>query len=113
MRFINDIRKQFSTNKMETYPFSSIYWHKIYLPYIKRIKVVKPLNYMPFIKSEAMEFLQKEYDWKPNWNDLRRSEGELRGQDCRRGGRGHSRLPDVYAASGVCRRGRHRSQGCG
>jgi len=62
---INDIRKRFGTNKMESYPFSSIFRHKIYLRYIKGVKVVKPLNYFPFIKSEAMSFLEKEYEWKP------------------------------------------------
>lgn len=62
---INDIRKKFCTNKLETYPFSSIYRHKIYLRYIKGVKVVKPLNYMPYIKSEAMSLLEKEYGWKP------------------------------------------------
>ena len=62
---INDIRKRFVSNKMESYPFSSIFRHKIYLRYIKGVKVVKPLNYFPFIKSEAMAFLEKEYDWKP------------------------------------------------
>ena len=61
---INDIRKRFCTNKMETYPFSSIYRHKVYLRYIKGVKVIKPLNYMPYNKEQAMETLEKEYGWK-------------------------------------------------
>ncbi len=61
---INDIRKRFCTNKMETYPFSSIYRHKIYLRYIRGVKVVKPLNYIPYKKEEAMQTLEKEYGWK-------------------------------------------------
>ncbi|TLU85999.1 MAG: N-acetyl sugar amidotransferase [Chlorobium sp.] len=65
MTQINDIRKRFGTMEMESYPFSSIYRHKIYLKYLKGVRVVKPLNYMPFIKQEALEFLEKEYDWKP------------------------------------------------
>lgn len=65
MVHINDIRKQFGTNKMETYPFSSVFWHKIYLKYIKGINVEKPLNYMPFVKADALALLEKEYDWKP------------------------------------------------
>ena len=65
MVHINDIRKKFGTNKMETYPFSSIFWHKIYLRYVKGVKVVKPLNYMTFIKADALAFLENEYGWKP------------------------------------------------
>jgi N-acetyl sugar amidotransferase len=65
MVHINDIRKKFGTNKMETYPFSPIFRHKIYLRYLKGVNVIKPLNYMPFIKKEALLLLQKEYGWKP------------------------------------------------
>lgn len=64
MKQINDIRKQFGSNKMETYPFSSIFRHKIYLKYLKGVHVVKPLNYMPFFKEEALNLLEKEYGWK-------------------------------------------------
>ncbi|MBU2494628.1 MAG: N-acetyl sugar amidotransferase [Bacteroidetes bacterium] len=62
---INDIRKRYGTSQMETYPFSSIFRHKIYLRYLKGVKVVKPLNYIPYIKSDAMKLLEKEYNWKP------------------------------------------------
>lgn len=65
MVHLNDIRKQFSTNPMKTYPFSSIFRHKFYLRYIKGVKVVKPLNYRPYIKAEALAMLEKEYGWKP------------------------------------------------
>ena len=62
---IRDILNRFGTIKMETYPFSSIFRHKIYLRYIQGVQVVKPLNYMPYIKAEAMKFLENEYGWKP------------------------------------------------
>lgn len=65
MSQINDIRKQFGTNKMETYPFSSVFRHKIYLKYIRNVNVVKPLNYMPYFKEEALNLLEREYGWKP------------------------------------------------
>lgn len=65
MSQINDIRKKFSTNKMESYPFSSVFRHKIYLKYIKGINVIKPLNYIPFNKETALTLLEKEYNWKP------------------------------------------------
>lgn len=65
MSQINDIRKKFGTVNMESYPFSSVLWHKFYLRYFKGIKVVKPLNYMHYIKAEALDMLEKEYGWKP------------------------------------------------
>ena len=65
MALIKDIRKKFGTIPLKTYPFSSVLRHKIYLRYIRGIEVVKPLNYAPYIKDEAMNFLNKEYDWQP------------------------------------------------
>ena len=64
MSFINDIRKKFSTNPMKTYPWSNIYYHKIYLKYFKKIEVVRPLNLMPYNKLTAMDLLESEYQWK-------------------------------------------------
>lgn len=65
MSQINDIRKRFGSIKMESYPFSSIYRHKIFLKYLRGISVVKPLNYIPYYKEEALALLEKEYGWKP------------------------------------------------
>lgn len=65
MRFINDIRNRFCQTKMETYPFSSVFNHKIYLKYIKNVNVLRLLNYMPFNVEEAKTILSEEYGWKP------------------------------------------------
>lgn len=65
MAQINHIRKNFVDNPLKTYPFSSVLRHKFYLRYIRRVKVIKPLDWMPYIKSEAMDFLQSEYGWRP------------------------------------------------
>lgn len=65
MRQLRDILNQFGSIPMKTYPFSSILRHKIYLKYIRGINVVKPLNYRPYIKQEAMDFLESEYGWTP------------------------------------------------
>jgi len=65
MVHLDDIIHRFGTVKMKTYPFSSIFKHKIYLRYIRGVKVIRPLNYMPYIKADALKMLEKEYDWKP------------------------------------------------
>lgn len=65
MTQINDIIRQFGTVKMKTYPFSSIFRHKFFLRYIKGLKVVRSLNYMSYIKADALKLLEAEYGWKP------------------------------------------------
>jgi hypothetical protein len=65
MSQINDIIGRFGTVPMRTYPFSSVFRHKLYLRYLKGVKVFKPLNLVPFKKKGAMETLEKVYGWKP------------------------------------------------
>lgn len=65
MAQINDIISRFGTVKMESYPFSSVFRHKLYLRYIKQVRVVKPLNYRPYVKQDALHLLQQVYGWKP------------------------------------------------
>jgi N-acetyl sugar amidotransferase len=65
MSQIRDIMKRFGTVPMSTYPFSSVFRHKIYLRYVRRLRVVKALNYMPYNKESALKLLESEYGWKP------------------------------------------------
>lgn len=60
-----DIIKKFSRNNLANYPFSSIWYHKLYLPYIKGIKVFKPLNFVEYKKEDVITFLENEYGWVP------------------------------------------------
>ena len=65
MRLIRDILKRFGTQKMKTYPFSSVFYHRLYLTYIKRIKRFLPLNFLDYKKYEAEKILSETYGWKP------------------------------------------------
>lgn len=64
MWLINDIRKQFCTRPLKNYPFSSALFHKIYLRYLRGVKVLRPLNYMPYSKEVAISTLRDEYGWR-------------------------------------------------
>ena len=65
MAQIRDITSRFGTRRLENYPFSGILRHKLYLRYVKRIQVVKPLNYLPYVKADAMKLLAGRYGWQP------------------------------------------------
>jgi N-acetyl sugar amidotransferase len=60
-----DIHGQFGTRQLDTYPFSSVLFHKVYLRYIKGVQVVKPLNYLPYTKEHASQVLSELYGWRP------------------------------------------------
>ena len=65
MRHIKDILKRFNKNEMKTFPFSSAFYHKLYLRYFRNVKVIKPLNYINYIKKDAMNLMANLYGWKP------------------------------------------------
>jgi N-acetyl sugar amidotransferase len=65
MRHLRDIRRQFGTVEMRTYPFSSVLRHKFYLRYVRGVQVVKPLDWLPYTKDFARTTLAETYGWKP------------------------------------------------
>jgi N-acetyl sugar amidotransferase len=65
MAMVKDVLKQFCGGQMSTYPFTSTPYRKIYMPYVRGVKMTKPLNSMPYFKNEAMETLREVYGWKP------------------------------------------------
>lgn len=61
---LRDIYKKYGTGKLKDYPVSNILWHKIYLPYIKGIKLIKPLDYIPYDKDKAMQLLVDKFGYQ-------------------------------------------------
>jgi N-acetyl sugar amidotransferase len=62
---LRDIHRRFGSRPLTTFPITSILRHKVYLPYIKGIRVVKPLNYLPYVKASAMKLLVDQFGWQP------------------------------------------------
>ncbi|MFL0658158.1 N-acetyl sugar amidotransferase [Cylindrospermopsis raciborskii UAM/DH-MRr] len=64
MRQIQHILRNYGTIPMKTYPFSSIFYHKVWLLLFKGVEVLKPLNMLPYRRQTAIDTLSKEYGWK-------------------------------------------------
>ena len=62
---LKDIHKKFGQIPLADYLVTNILWHKVYLPYVKKIKVLRPLDYMQYNKQEAMDLLQNQFGWQP------------------------------------------------
>ena len=62
--FLNAILKNFGTMKYNSFPLSTIFYHKVYLQYIRRIRVIKPLNFLPYNKVDAQIELNRIYGWE-------------------------------------------------
>lgn len=64
MHFIKGIQKKHGTMRLKKLPMCSMFKYRLYYRYVKGIRVVKPLNYVPYEKKEAEALLSKEYGWK-------------------------------------------------
>jgi N-acetyl sugar amidotransferase len=64
LRHIKDIHSKYGKKKLNKFPTADIFKYKIFYKYIKGMKVIQPLNYVKYIKREAINFLEKEFNWK-------------------------------------------------
>lgn len=63
-KHILDINQRFGSEPLRTFPLVSFFKYYIYYPHIKKMTVIKPLNYMHYNKDEAIKFMQDELGWK-------------------------------------------------
>jgi len=61
---LRDIYKKHGKGKLKDYPVTNILWHKVYLPYIKGIKLIRPFDYVPYNKDEAMQLLVDKFGYQ-------------------------------------------------
>jgi len=62
---LRDIHKRFGLRPLVRFPRTSILRHKVYLNYIKGVKLVRPLDYIPYVKTDAIDLLVREFGWQP------------------------------------------------
>lgn len=62
---LRDIHGIFGTRPLRNFPVTSIVWHKIWLPYVKGIRTWRPLNYIEYVKADAMKLLSERFGWQP------------------------------------------------
>jgi N-acetyl sugar amidotransferase len=65
LRQLKDIHKKHGSIPLKTFPTADIFKHKLYYRYIKGMRVIRPLDYFPYNKAEAMLELKNKYDWLP------------------------------------------------
>jgi N-acetyl sugar amidotransferase len=64
LRHVRDIHRRFGRRPLKTFPMSSIFTYKVYYRLFKGIRVVKPLDYVPYIKDAAVQELVDKFGWQ-------------------------------------------------
>ena len=64
LRLIKSIHTKYGKIKLKSFPTLNLFgW--IFYTFVKRIKYLPVLNYIPYVKKDVMRLLEKEFDWKP------------------------------------------------
>lgn len=58
------IHKKFGKKPLKTYNTISLFQYYIYYPFFKKMRTVRPLNFLPYNKSEAIQEMQEKFGWK-------------------------------------------------
>lgn len=63
LKYFNHIHKTFGSGSVGTFPTFG-YRREMYYKLVKRIRMIYPLNFVPFVKKDANQLLKEKYDWK-------------------------------------------------
>jgi N-acetyl sugar amidotransferase len=64
LKHIRDIHARFGERPLKTFPISSIFKYKLYYRFVKGIRVVRPLDYVPYVKVDAVRELVEKFGWQ-------------------------------------------------
>ena len=63
--FVKDVIRKYCRIPIKKYTFTNGLKHKFFMPYIRRVKTVTPLNYLPITKADMIDTLVREYGYEP------------------------------------------------
>jgi len=61
---INDIHRKFGRIPLVSFPVVDIFNYKLFYRYILGMRVIKPLNYIPYIQRDAEKLLFEKFGWE-------------------------------------------------
>lgn len=61
---IRDIHQKFGTKPLKNFPICGMFKYRLYYRYIKGMKVVQPLNLIPYVKEDVIKELHERFGWE-------------------------------------------------
>lgn len=62
---VRDIHRKFGSRPLKTFPTCDILKYRLYYRWLKGMRVVKMLDYVPYIKKDAISELSGKFGWQP------------------------------------------------
>lgn len=63
LTYLNHIHRRFGSRRLKNFPTFG-YRREMYYKFVRGIKTVYPLNYLPFVKKDATKLLKERFGWK-------------------------------------------------
>ncbi|HEV6966454.1 N-acetyl sugar amidotransferase [Roseateles sp.] len=63
-KHLRAIHHRFGKRRLKTFPTYSLFDYTLYWPYVKKIKIVKMLNFEDYNKQKAKQFLIEKFGWR-------------------------------------------------
>jgi N-acetyl sugar amidotransferase len=63
-RHLKSIHKRYGEKKLRDYPHVSFFKRYIYYTFIRKMKIINPLNYIDYRKDDAIELMKNELGWQ-------------------------------------------------
>lgn len=63
--FMKDVVKKYCKKPIKHYTFTGGFKHKFWIPFIKGVKTIKPLNLVPITRKQMIDVLSAEYGYEP------------------------------------------------
>ena len=68
LTMIKDIHKKHGTLPLKTFPLCGMFKYRLYYRYFKGMKVLRPLNLIPYHKEQAIALLEEKFEWQQYGN---------------------------------------------
>ena len=63
--YVKDVIRKYCRTPIRHYTFTNGFKHKFWIPYVKGVKTIKPLNLVPVTRKQMIEVLSQEYGYEP------------------------------------------------
>ncbi|MBF0253986.1 MAG: N-acetyl sugar amidotransferase [Candidatus Omnitrophica bacterium] len=63
-RLLKSVHARYGRRKLKSFPTVNLFRYLFVDPYVRRVKTIRPLNWIRYDKSEAMKVLEKELGWR-------------------------------------------------
>lgn len=64
LRHLKSIHRRFGALKLRTFPTCNFFEYYVYYPFVRGMRVLRPLNYLPYVKAEALATLERELGYR-------------------------------------------------